>query len=176
MSNQPQNQSLAAPVSSRGRFITLRLRPGEEVLGRLVDFVVSQNIRAAALVSAVGSLTRAAIRFANQPDATILTGHFEVCALSGTLESADPGVALNGLTEPGHGAAHVHLAISDGEGRMTGGHMMLGCEVYTTLEIVLLVLEDQVFAREHCDMSGYPELVIRAAGRGAAHNQNKERG
>ena len=176
MSDHSMNPSLSSPVTSKGRFVTLRLRPGEEVLGQLVAFVVAEQIRAAALVSAVGSLTRAAIRFANQPDATILTGHFEVCALSGTLECADPGVALNGLDAPGKGAAHVHLAISDGEGRMTGGHMMLGCEVYTTLEIVLLVLEDQVFTREHCDMSGYPELVIRAAGRGAAHNQNKERG
>lgn len=169
MNTHSQNETLRAPVTSRGRFITLRLRPGEEVLGQLVDFVVAQNIRAAALVSAVGSLTRAAIRFANQPDATILAGHFEVCTMSGTVECAAPGVALNGLEAPGQGAAHVHLAISDGEGRMTGGHMMIGCEVYTTLEIVLLVLDDQVFTREHCDMSGYPELVIRAAESGPAN-------
>ena len=155
--------SFLTPVFSAGRFVTLRLRPGEEVLGRLLDFIVSRNIAAAALVSAVGSLTRAAIRYANQPEATILTGHFEVCSLSGTLEAAAPGVALNGRKTPGQGGAHVHLSISDGEGRMIGGHMMLGCEVYTTLEIVLLVLEDQVFARESCEMSGYPELVIRAA-------------
>ena len=44
---------------------------------------------------------------------------------------------------------------------MIGGHMMRGCRVYTTLELVLLVLDDTVFTREPCDASGYPELVIR---------------
>ncbi|WP_116134438.1 PPC domain-containing DNA-binding protein [Tropicimonas sp. IMCC34043] len=160
----------ANPLYSQGRFVALRLGPGDEVLGSLIDFVVAEGIAAAAIASSVGSLTQAAIRFANQPDATWLEGHFEVVSLIGTLECAAPGEALNGATEPAEGGAHVHLSISDGDGRVIGGHMMLGCRVYTTLEIVLLVLDDVGFTREHCDRSGYPELVIRPAG----HSGNQE--
>ncbi|MGR3804059.1 PPC domain-containing DNA-binding protein [Marinibacterium profundimaris] len=164
----------ATPLYSRGRHVTLRLKPGEEVLGTLQDFVVTHGIAACAIVSSVGSLTHAAIRYANQPDTTRLEGHFEICSLIGTLECAAPGEALNGAEASAQGGAHVHLSISDGSGRMIGGHMMRGCHVYTTLEIVLLVLDELSFTREHCDASGYSELVIRAALRGKTPKENQE--
>lgn len=162
--------SIASSPRSQGRFVTLRLKPRDDVLRILQGYVVEQGISACAIVSAVGSLTEAAIRYANQPEATLLQGHFEICSLSGTLECAAPGVALNGVAGAAEGGAHVHLSISDGAGRMIGGHMMAGCRVYTTLEVVLLLLDDLTFTREHCDMSGWPELVIRARRTGACHS------
>lgn len=150
------------PQFSQGRHVALRLKPGEEVLGTLQDFVVRHGIRACAIVTSVGSLTHAAIRYANRAETTRLEGHFEICSLIGTLECAAPGEALNGAGADAQGGAHVHLSISDGEGRMIGGHMMRGCHVYTTLELVLLVLDGLSFTREPCDASGYSELVIRA--------------
>lgn len=162
---------MTEPMSrSQGRFVALRLKPGAEVMAALRDLVVGERIAAAAVVAAVGSLTEAAIRYANQPGTTLLRGHFEVCALSGTLECAP--------SEGGPGGGHLHLAISDGAGRMIGGHMMEGCRVYTTLEIVLLVLEDFGFTREPCALSGHPELVIRPAMGGPTatnHRDNRER-
>ena len=169
-----ETSTLATPLYSRGRHVALRLKPGEEVLGSLQDFVVTHGIAACAIVSSVGSLTHAAIRYANQPDTTRLEGHFEICSLIGTLECAAPGEALNGADASAQGGAHVHLSISDGEGRMIGGHMMRGCHVYTTLEIVLLVLDELSFTREHCDASGYSELVIRAAPRGKTEEEDQE--
>lgn len=161
--------TIATPIHSRGRHVALRLKPGEEVLGTLQDFVVRHDIAACTIVSSVGSLTHAAIRFANHDETTLLEGHFEICSLIGTLECAAPGEALNGAEATAKGGAHVHLSISDGEGRMIGGHMMRGCRVYTTLEIVLLVMDELIFTREPCDASGYYELVIRAAP--ARHDQ-----
>ncbi|QEW22367.1 hypothetical protein LA6_004585 [Marinibacterium anthonyi] len=149
------------PLYSHGRHVALRLKPGEDVMEALQAFVVRHAITACAIVSSVGSLTDAAIRYANREETTRLKGHFEICSLIGTLECAAPGEALNGAPSDAKGGAHVHLSISDGEGRMIGGHLMRGCRVYTTLELVLLVLDDTVFTREPCDASGYPELVIR---------------
>ncbi|SDE84876.1 hypothetical protein SAMN04488105_108231 [Salipiger thiooxidans] len=157
------NSTVDTPLYSTGRHVALRLKPGEEVLGTLQQFVVDHGIAACAIVSSVGSLTHAAIRYANQNDTTRLEGHFEICSLIGTLECAAPGEALNGAEASASGGAHVHLSISDGAGRMIGGHMMRGCRVYTTLEIVLLVLDGLSFTREPCDASGYAELVIRNA-------------
>lgn len=163
-----------APLYSHGRHVAVRLKPGEDVLGTLQEFVVRHGIAACAIVSSVGSLTHAAIRYANQPGTTRLEGHFEICSLIGTLECAAPGEALNGADAEALGGAHIHLSISDGEGRMIGGHMMRGCHVYTTLEIVLLVLDGLSFTREHCDASGYSELVIRAAARGNSEEEDQK--
>jgi hypothetical protein len=58
-----------------------------------------------------------------------------------------------------HGS-HLHMAISDGDGQTTGGHLVPGCAIYTTAEIVLAAFPELVYQREPCDQSGYDELVI----------------
>ncbi|MGP3698149.1 PPC domain-containing DNA-binding protein [Rhodobacter sp. NSM] len=131
---------------SRGRFVALRLMPGEEVVSALAQIVEREGWGAASLVSAVGSLASARLRFAARVDGIDLDGPFEVVSLSGTIEP---------------GGRHLHLAIADGEGRVTGGHLQGKARVFTTLEIVLLVLQDLSFSREPCAASGWRELIIR---------------
>ncbi len=45
-------------------------------------------------------------------------------------------------------------------GTMLGGHMMPGCTVRTTLELVIGCLEELAFSRQPCALSGYDELHI----------------
>lgn len=78
-------------------------------------------------------------------ETTLLNGTYEVISLNGTLE-------LKG--------EHLHLAISDPQGAMLGGHMMPGCTVRTTLELVIGELTSTAFSRQPCALSGYDELVI----------------
>ena len=42
-----------------------------------------------------------------------------------------------------------------------GGHLLPGCVVNTTAEIVLAELPDTVFTRERDEATGYEELAIR---------------
>ncbi|WP_279454975.1 ECF transporter S component [Aeromonas veronii] len=72
-------------------------------------------------------------------------GAFEVIALGGTL---DPE------------CEHLHLSISDKQGLMRGGHVLPGCRVRTTLELVVGELEAYRFGRAPCPQSGYEELLI----------------
>ncbi|HNM36031.1 MAG TPA: DUF296 domain-containing protein, partial [Anaerolineales bacterium] len=59
-----------------------------------------------------------------------------------------------------HGS-HIHIAISDEDGITIGAHLVSGCKVYTTAEIVLLELDDVVYKRELFENdSGYEELVV----------------
>ena len=94
----------------------------------------------------MGSLTVATLRLANQEGPTVYQGHFEIVSLVGTL-------SVNG--------SHLHLAVSDSTGRTIGGHLLDGCRVYTTAEIVLGELPQLEFRRETDATFGYRELVVR---------------
>lgn len=133
-------------VPSRVRAHTLRLKPGQELTEELEAWAKSHRIRAATIVSAVGSLTRVSLRYANQKNATSGVGHFEVVSLVGTLNEE---------------SMHLHLSVSDGRGNTLGGHLMPGSVVYTTAEVVIAELEDADYLREQDLQSGYRELKVK---------------
>ena len=126
------------------RIHAIRLTPGQDLMKALRGWANDHD--AASVLSVVGSLNHANLRFANQPQATRVDGPLEILSLSGTLSK--------------HGV-HLHLSVADSQGRMTGGHLKPGCEIYTTAEIVLGVYPDLVFDRELDDTYGYKELVVR---------------
>jgi len=108
-------------------------------------FVREMHIEAGCVLSGVGSLTHVALRFANQEKHNENTGYFEIVSIAGTLSI--------------HGS-HLHISVSDGEGRTLGGHLVPGSKIYTTAEIVILGFEDLVYKREFAEDTGYEELVV----------------
>jgi uncharacterized protein len=125
---------------------TFRLKPNQDLFDSIEDFVAEKKIEAGCVLSSVGSLTHAALRLANRSDYNKYEGHFEIVSMTGT-------VSTNG--------SHIHVSISDGGGLTIGGHLVSGCKIYTTAEIVLAVFEDVVYSRELLENdSGYEELVI----------------
>ena len=138
----------AAP-SSPTRAYALRLRPGDDLRQALLAFVAAQRLEAGAVLTCVGSLTDVSLRLANQEGATRYQGHFEIVSLVGTLAAT--------------GGSHLHLSVSDSTGRTLGGHLLDGCRVYTTAEIVLAVLPELQFTRETDSTFGYKELVVKPA-------------
>ncbi len=138
-------EETGAPSSSV-RTYALRLKPGQDVRQELLRFARANGLRAAAVLSAAGSVTRATVRYADRPQGTALSGHFEVTSLSGTL------------TRDG---AHLHVALADGDGVTRGGHLLDGSAVYTTLEVVIGELADVDFVREKDAATGYDELVVK---------------
>ncbi len=130
---------------SEGRFLAFRLVPGEELLGALRRIVRNHGIRAGYVAGVVGSLSRVCLRFAGKPDGTEIDGCFEVVSLVGTIDAA---------------GEHLHMAVSNPEGAVTGGHVMEGCIVRTTMELVLGDLSGLEFRRGYCPLSTYDELEI----------------
>jgi predicted DNA-binding protein with PD1-like motif len=98
------------------------------------------------MLTCVGSLRKAVLRFANQEAAVTMEGHFEIVSLTGVFSSQ---------------GGHYHIAIADGEGCTYGAHLMDGSEVYTTAEIVFVSLDDLRFHRSFDPQTGYPELDIK---------------
>jgi predicted DNA-binding protein with PD1-like motif len=125
----------------------LRLCPGDDLRDALLAYVVQQHLGAGAVLTCVGSLTMATLRLANQERPTEYRGHFEIVSLVGTLSAT--------------GGSHLHLSVADNTGRTLGGHLLSGCRVYTTAEVVLIALPELEFARETDPTFGYKELVVK---------------
>ena len=147
----PAAAQTAPPVpapSSPLKAYALRLRPGDDLRQQLNAFVQAHGLQAGTMLTCVGSLTTVALRLANQDGASTYHGHFEIVSLVGTLSAS---------------GSHLHLAVSDSTGRTLGGHLLDGCRVYTTAEIVLAELPALAFSRETDATFGYKELVVQPA-------------
>ena len=132
----------AAPMQT----YSFRLRPGQDLKAELDALVKQQRIEAGAMLTCVGSLTDVTLRLANQDGPSVWQGHFEIVSLVGTLST-------NG--------SHLHLSVSDSTGRTIGGHLLAGCTIYTTAEIVVGVMPGLRYVREPDPTFGYRELVVR---------------
>ena len=128
---------------------TFRLTPGQDLFDSIQAFVMEKDIQAGCILSGVGSLRHATLRLADRAYSSEYESPFEIVSITGTVSV--------------HGS-HLHIAISDGEGRTIGGHLQSGCKVYTTAEIVLAVFPDLVYRREFAGDSGYEELAVYPAG------------
>lgn len=129
----------------------IRLSPGQDLRTALEAAVKGQNCHAAFVLSGIGSLSTAGIRFAGADQPARLTGDMEILTLSGT-------VAVDGVKT----SSHLHMAVSTATGQVLGGHVAPGCIVRTTAEVLLALLPEWQFTREHDAMTGFDELVMRA--------------
>jgi predicted DNA-binding protein with PD1-like motif len=125
---------------------TFRLKAGQDLFNEIEAFVAEKNIEAGCVLSAVGSLTHATLRLANREYYSEYDGRFEIVSMTGTVSV--------------HGS-HLHISISDGDGKTIGGHLVPGCKIYTTAEMVLGIFDDVVYKREFAEDSGYEELVVK---------------
>lgn len=135
------------------KIYTFRIKPGNDLKSSLEEFVKTHDIKAGFIITCVGGLNRAVMRMAGaQPDKQDIRtyeGDFEITSLVGT-------VSINGV--------HLHMAISDNEGRSFGGHLKEGTIIHPTAEIVIGEDEVRTYTRELDEETGFPELVVSDSG------------
>ncbi|MCP2937620.1 DNA-binding protein, partial [Salmonella enterica subsp. enterica serovar Typhimurium] len=78
-----------------------RLRPGDDLRRSLEQWAKRQDLGAAFVLSAVGSLSPAMLRLAGRDTPTVIDGDSELLTLSGTISA--------------HGV-HLHLSVADAHG------------------------------------------------------------
>jgi len=122
-----------------------RLKPSEDLRKSIEAMVKEKNIEAGWINTCVGSLTDYTIRFANQQEGIRGSGHFEIVSLTGT-------VSVNG--------SHLHISISDSTGKTIGGHLLEGCKIYTTVEIVIGTTTAYEFKRMKDGTTEWEELKV----------------
>ncbi len=123
-----------------------RLKPGEDLKEGIEKQVKENQINAGWIATCTGSLTDYMLRFANQPEGSSGSGHFEIVSLVGT-------VSTNG--------SHIHLSVSDSTGKTIGGHLMPGCKIYTTAEIIIQATDKYEFTREKDGTTPWEELQVK---------------
>ncbi|MBN3857461.1 DNA-binding protein [Paraburkholderia sp. Ac-20340] len=126
--------------------LPIRLSPGDDLRQALGLALALHRTEAAYVVQGIGSLSAVELRFAGVDQPASLRGDYEILTLAGSL-------AVNG--------AHLHMSVSDAQGRVLGGHVAPGCIVRTTAEVLLTLLPGYRFTREHDAQTGFQELVIR---------------
>ncbi|PKM89510.1 MAG: DUF296 domain-containing protein [Firmicutes bacterium HGW-Firmicutes-10] len=125
--------------------IVKRLLPSQDIKKSLSTLLDEHQLAAAAIISAVGSVSEYALRVSD--GSSVISGfeNREIVSLSGIL------------TKDG---IHAHVSLSGLNGSVIGGHLMEGCLVHTTLEIVLLSLDTEL-TRIYDPITGYKELVVK---------------
>ena len=119
-----------------------RLRRGSDLLKALQEYARTRRIAAGTVVSGVGCVTRARVRDAS---GVTVREPLEIVSLMGTLSAA---------------RTHLHIALAREDLTVLGGHLMEGCIVNTTAEVVLLELDGVRFGAEWDGETGYDELAI----------------
>jgi predicted DNA-binding protein with PD1-like motif len=125
--------------------LPLRLNPGDDVRAAVVAALRDSGHAAGFVLQGIGSLSVAQLRYAGMPEPAELRGDLEILTLAGSV-SPD--------------GAHLHMSVSDAQGRVLGGHVGPGCIVRTTAELLLALLPGRRFARAFDPQTGYQELKI----------------
>lgn len=132
--------------STKQHIYAFRLLPGMDLKKELLAIAEKNNFRAAYIVSCVGSLQTANLRMAGADGMKQWQEKMEILSLVGTLFN---------------GGCHLHICLSDDSGKTVGGHLLDGCAVNTTAEIVIGEALDLEFQRQIDPKTGYLELSIQ---------------
>ena len=124
----------------------MRLPPGADLRRALEQVLAAHGAEAGFVLAGIGSLRPALIRLAGAEETLCLDEDLEVLTLSGSLAPT---------------GSHLHLSVSLCDGRVLGGHAAYGCTVRTTAEVLVALLPQWRFSREHDDRTGYDELVAQ---------------
>lgn len=131
------------------RLLATRFQEGEDLKIAIEQFVRRNSLSSATILSGVGSLGHVRVRMAGaQPDKQDIRdydGKFEIVSLMGNL---------------GPNRVHLHIAFSDPEGKVLGGHLKEGSIVHTTVELVIATEESIVFNEAVDAETGFNELEI----------------
>ena len=129
----------------------LRVPPGADLRKAIEECLTAQGQVAGFVLSGIGSLNEARIRYAGQHQEAVTDDPLEILSLAGSV------------TQEG---AHLHVAVANDAGEVRGGHLCYGSTIRTTAEILIAFLPTWHLTRSYDPVTGYRELVVvpRASG------------
>ncbi|MEZ8100364.1 PPC domain-containing DNA-binding protein [Vibrio bivalvicida] len=129
--------------------IATRLTKGDDLKHSIQDLVTKHSISAGTIASCVGCFTHFHIRLAGATDTLELSEPLEIVSIMGTLT-------------PNH--QHIHISVARQNGEVVGGHLLEGCLIDTTAELIIHQYHKLSFSREVDPQTRYTELTIGTHG------------
>ena len=125
--------------------ICRRLRRGEDLLCAIQGIAEQEKIAAGVVLSAVGCVSKGRVRDASGVNLRDISEHCEIVSLNGTVSAK---------------RCHLHIALSKEDLSTVGGHLVEGCIINTTCELVLGVVDGWHCGVEQDEETGYDEIVF----------------
>lgn len=129
--------------------ICKRLRRGDDLYKSIQALAIEYHIRAGVVLSGVGCIQKGVVRDAGGVTLRQIDAPCEIVSLNGTVSQK---------------RCHLHIALSKEDLSTVGGHLVEGCIVNTTCELVLGVLDGWEIDVELDRETGYDELIFREIG------------
>lgn len=133
-------------TAGESRYHCVRLRRGADLLGSIEALCREKNIAAGVVLSAVGCISHGAVRDASGVTIRQIPDHCEIVSLNGTVSAK---------------RCHLHVALSREDLSTIGGHLVEGCIINTTCELVIQEIPGVTIEKEFDPETGYNELIFR---------------
>ena len=137
------------PVLSASGNLTchcVRLRRGDDLMLSIKQLCREKNIAAGVVLSAVGCISEGRVRDASGVTIRDIREHCEIVSLDGTVSAR---------------RCHLHISLSREDLSTIGGHLVSGCSINTTCELVIAELPGIRFGVEEDPETGYDELIFQ---------------
>ena len=158
-------QSIRQAKGELGQIIALRLPPQSDVYAVLEEVARKEKIASGVILSGLGSLRQVTLRnvrlfpkaFPIQDCHRIYMPKeepLELLALTGNLSQREGRVHV-----------HAHAVVSSGleEGLVYGGHLLRGCIVFSTVEVIICSIRGLTMVREMDPQTQVVELFFLPA-------------
>ena len=126
----------------------IRLRRGDDLMLSIKQLCKEKNIAAGVVLSAVGCISQGRVRDASGVTIRDIPDHCEIVSLDGTVSAQ---------------RCHLHISFSKEDLSTIGGHLVSGCIINTTCELVIAELPGIRFGVEEDPETGYDELIFEKA-------------
>ena len=128
------------------KFHCIRLHRGEDLLLSIKNLAQRENIKAAVVLSAVGCVLQGRVRNAGATAIVDIPEHCEIVSLNGTVSAK---------------RTHLHISLSKADLSVVGGHLVEGCIVDTTCELIFVDIPNVEYDVEFDEETGYDELIFK---------------
>ncbi len=125
--------------------VCTRLHRGDDLLLSIRALAKEHHIPAGVVLSAVGCISKGRVRDASGVTLQEIPEPCEIVSLNGTVSEA---------------RCHLHIVLSKENLSTVGGHLVEGCIVNTTCELVIGILDGWKIGVEEDAQTGYDELIF----------------
>lgn len=125
--------------------VCVRLRRGQDLLEEIRRIAREKGLKGAVVLSAAGCVSQARLRDASGINIRDIPAHCEIVSLTGTVSAA---------------RCHLHISLSREDLSTIGGHLVPGCIINTTCELVLMET-GYGYDVEFDPETGYDEIIFR---------------